>query len=101
MCEACMLDRNTNHYVCSAGCQYRICADCAECRNGHLLEIAQGMPDDYARAGTNGVFCNLCNKMGLEKESFFWHCDKCKYDSCTACQPPVDHETGKYTQQEA
>jgi hypothetical protein len=43
----------------------------------------------------------LCNKMGLEKESFFWHCDKCKYDSCTACQLPVDHETGKYAQQEA
>lgn len=96
MCEACMMDKNTNHYLCSAGCDYRVCADCAECRNGHLLEIAQGVPQTYAISNSNGVFCNLCNKMGLDKESFFWHCDQCSFDACTGCAPAVDHEDEKY-----
>ena len=98
-CEACGLNKLSSHYGCSAGCNYFLCADCAECQNQHLLTIVQGFPPDYNLNPVQDVFCNKCNTTGLAKQPFYYFCEQCQYVCCVDCQLACDWETERFAPQ--
>ena len=96
-CEACLRDYHGEHYVCSLGCNYAICAGCAECMQSHQIKVARGTPkiNEFCQ---KTILCDRCNKTGLQVDPFFWHCDSCKWNCCTRCMPAADWEVEHYPQ---
>lgn len=57
VCDSCMEDKEeVDGYICSAGCEFALCVECAECKNRHLLSKAIGKPHDQ------NVSCDRCGK---------------------------------------
>jgi hypothetical protein len=53
-----------------------------KCPTGHFLKKRKDAPEFYH----GSIYCNICEKRGLEFEDGFWRCEgDCDYDMCTKC----------------
>lgn len=59
------------------------------CPKKHFMRKAKGLPFQYA-GSHSWVFCDVCGSKGIDKHKSFWHCNRCRYDTCMSCGEDAD-----------